>query len=388
VIPIYRPGDDLNPIWNIEINGQDIGENIAKFVKHIEYESADGITDVARVRLANPDNLVTDSKTFQPGNEMTIYAGYAYSVEPLGTVKIIRQRPNYPQNAEPTVLAEGYTRDSDFMEHEPEKSKKKKGKGGRTFKSATYADIVRWRVQDYGMALDIDPTNDVIKSVIQKAGMNDYKFLKGIANIVGYVMWVDKVPALFGPPKWTFHFKHPAALAQNKKIDFKYNYYDDTNLLSFQPELLIKGTKTNIVVTVKDRETGAVLKAEINEKYENGPDLDASNDLAGEVVGEYTTSSDIVLAFGGFAFDVISNRRFTAKAEVKAWAEQWYRRMRDNFILSRGITIGDNTLSARQTHSIDGVGNAYNGDYYFSKVKHVLGDNGYLCEFGARKVLP
>jgi len=381
--------DTSAPVWNIEINGSDIGSEAGRFVSHVEYESVDGMADMAKVRLVNPDNLVSDSKLFQPGNEMTIYAGYATSVEPLGTVKIIRNVPNYPQDGEPTLNVDGYTMDSDMMENEPPESKKKKGKGGRRFMDMTYSDIVAERIKDYGFKPDIDPTEEAARMCIQKAGMNDYKFVKGIANIVGYIMWVDKVPSAFGPAEWTFHFKHPAGLTQDFENVYKYNYHNDTNLLSFRPELLIKGAKTKLVVKVKDRESGDVFDAEVEELNDAAPDMKSTAAIDEPVDGEYTTASDIVLAFGGFTFDVISNRRFSTKAEVTAWAQQWYRRMRDNFILSRGRVIGDNTLFARQTHSIEGIGTAYDGQYYFSKVKHIINSNdGYTCQFGARKVVP
>ena len=194
---------------------------------------------------------------------------------------------------------------------------------------------------------------------------------------------------MWGPAQWTFHFRHHSSITQEEEFVFKYDFYEDSNLFSFQPELLIKGAKTKISVSVKDRKTGKIFLAEVEEENDKAPAMDATSDLAGGVDGEYTTASDIVLAFGGYTVDVISDRRFTDAADVKMWAEQFFRRMRDNFILSRGVTIGNNLLGARQTHEIEGVGKAYDGKYYFSKVKHVIDDsNGYICNFSARKVLP
>jgi len=389
VIPPTGLTADLDfsaPVWNIEINNEDIGEGIARFVRHVEYESSDGLADMAKVRLVNPDNEVSDSKAFQPGNEMNIFAGYGAQSSFIGRVQIIRAIPNWPQDSEPTLNVEGYTKDSDMMENEPEGSKKKKGKGGRTYTDAKYSDAVEDRAKDYGFELDIDPTEGSVKSIIQKAGMKDYAFVKGMANITGYIFWVDATK----DGKWTLHFKNPDNLqVQDEELTFKYIYEDESSLLSFQPELLLKGAKTKIAVKVKDRTTGAIMVAEVEEENDKAPDMDATGDLDGKIQSEYTSASDIQLQFGGFSFDVITNRRFTVEAEVVAWAQQWYRRMRENFILSRGRTIGIPSLKALQRHGIDGVGTAYNGLYQFSKVRHVINDqNGYVCEFGARKVVP
>ena len=57
--------------------------------------------------------------------------------------------------------------------------------------------------------------------------------------------------------------------------------------------------------------------------------------------------------------------------------------------MARGATIGTEILMARQTHRIQGIGPTLTGDYYFSRVKHILDNtNGYLCDFNCRKVVP
>ena len=63
----------LAPKYAITIGDKDLTENISKFIKRIEYESTDGMADVARLVCINPDNLLSDAKLFQPGNEISLY---------------------------------------------------------------------------------------------------------------------------------------------------------------------------------------------------------------------------------------------------------------------------------------------------------------------------
>lgn len=377
----------MAPTFAVEVEGKELEYGVMQFCESVEYESADGMADVARIRAVNPDFLLSNAKVFQPGNEMAIWMGYGSELEYVGRVIIAKQVPNFPQSGMPTIQVVGYTKDSKMMDNEPKKPKKEGGKGGRVFKDATFAEAVADRANDYDLGPEIDDTADQPHNFIQRPGVSDYEFVQGLANLNGYVFWVEGLE----DGTWVLYFKKPESLAslQDKKYTFKYNEGDNSTLLSFQPEFLIKGAITDMEVVVKDNRTGKVLKAEVKEESNKSPDIQAAGNPTGEVTDELTTASDVKLFFNDFSFNVNTNRRFKTQKEVEEWAKQWFRRMRENFILSRGRLIGVGNLRARQTHSLDGVGNTYNGDYYFTKVKHICSKTeGYVIDFAARKVVP
>jgi len=366
------------PKYALTIENKDLTENVNKFIQRVEYESADGMADVARLVCINPDNILSDAKLFQPGNEMSLYFGYKEPLRHVGRVVLFKQVPSYPQEGIPTLTVSGYTKDAN-MDNEPQESKK------RVYKDSKYSDAVKIVAGEYGFKSDIDDTTEKPKRFIQKSGITDYAFIQGLANITGYIFWVD------GDENgvWTLHFKSPKGLVQEKEYNFIYNQGDLSSLLQFRPELLIKGAKTKISAVVKDVKTGRVIKVDIEEKNNKTPEMDAAIDPLEPVLGEYTTASAIQLFFGNYSFEVISDKRFRTEADVETWVAQWFRRQRENFILSEGRTIGLETLMARQIHSIDGISAAYNGRYYFSKVRHTLSNSdGYICEFNGRKVVP
>jgi phage protein D len=367
------------PKFAIKIGKQLVEESVAQFVRQIEYESADGMADVARITCTNPDDKISDAKIFQPGNEVSLFFGYKEPLKHVGRTVIIRQVPFYPQNGLPVVTITGYTKDYAFADNSPDKSKK------RRFKDATYSEAVERIASDYKMELDIDGTEHEPKALVQLAGVTDYEFIQGLANITGYVFWVD------GDENgiWTLHFRNPLMLKeQDKEYTFKYRDGNLSSLLSFRPELLIKGAKTKIEVVIKDHDTGRVIKVEVEEENDSAPDMDATGDPTGEVNGEYTSGSDIKLFFNDYSFEIIANRRIRTEAEAIMWAQQWFRRQRENFILASGESIGLETLMARQEHNISGISKAYAGRYYFSKVKHIINNNGYTCNFNCRRIVP
>lgn len=381
--------DTLAPNFDIELAGANIDTGLRQLIQSVEYESADGMADIAKLRLSNPNFILTDVKAMQPGNEMSIYMGYGSRLQHIGRVVINKQEPVYPDNDMPFITITGMTKDSKMMENAPEKSKKVKGKGGRSFANATYTDAVMERANDYGMSLDIDHILSPTRTFIQKAGLSDYDFVKGLSNITGYLFWVDWNPAA---KKWVLHFKDPETLvAQENVYTFRYNLGDMTSLLSFSPQLLLQGLQTKLKVQVKDLKTGRLIDEEVEEDNDESPDVVAT-DTVEEIDKPHTTGSDIKLFIEDYSFDIITNRRFsgpTAVADVKAWARQWFRRQRENFIMARGKAIGLETLMARQIHKIEGVSKGLDGQYYFSRVKHQMSsDGGYTCDFNARKVVP
>jgi phage protein D len=368
------------PKFGIDINGVSVESNVEQFIKTLEYESCDGIADVAKLRLENPNNLISDSKMFQPGNELGIRFGYGHisELKHIGRVKIIRVIPMYPKDGLPSIQVIGYTKDSDMADNTPNEGKK------RIYSDFKYSDMVEEKADAYGMETDIDETEGTFNR-IHIASMSDYEFVQGLANLTGYVFWVD------GDENgvWTLHFKRPEnALVQDKQYEFTYNEGDLSTLLSFRPERLIKGAYTEIKVLTRDRKTGRMIEAQVKEENNASPDLDASGDPTGEITGEYTSGTDIKLFFNDYSFDVISNKRFESEAEAIAWAQQWFRRQRDNFVMASGEIIGIEDVMARQQHTIKNVSTGDDGLYYFSKVKHKFDMTGYSCLFNARKVMP
>jgi len=409
------------PNFDIKIQGGRAPLGVRQLVQQIEYESSDGMADLMRITFRDPGLIppkglksigpisgfggiggsgsgtsvsLRDTKVIQPGNEISVFFGYGTQLKHIGRAIIRKIRVTYPRSEIPSLEVIAYTKDSVMSDNAPEKSKKKKGKGGRLFNNATYADAVTDRANDYGFELDIDKTNDKPHNFIQKVGLSDYDFVKGISNITGYYFWVDGD----SDGKWTLHFKNPEKMQKDIIQDKEYNLeYDQGNygtLLEFEPELAIQGAITKLKAIVKHYKTGKNIEVTFSEENnkspdpiaEGEPDLSMSNN---KLQGEHTTGSDIKLFINDFSFNVITQRKFQDEGDLIDWAKQWFRRNRENFILASASTIGIENIMARQIHRLSGLGGGLDGKYFFSTVTHRMSaGSGYELECNVRKVVP
>jgi hypothetical protein len=232
--------------------------------------------------------------------------------------------------------------------------------------------------------IDIDEMESPKYSSAQKADITDYQYVKGLANSIGWLFWVDYSPE----KKWTLHFKDPRKIrVQDRKYTFEHYNGDKSTLLDFEPELSLTGTVSRLQVQCRDAESNKFLVDEFNDD-QTAPDSRYRGDPFEEVDETLTTAGAVIrLFFGDHYVDVVSDKRFRTAAELRIWAEQWWRRKRENFIVGRGTIIGLPDLRARQVHTLKLPDKSLSGDYYFARVRHVFNESGYLVDFSARKVV-
>jgi phage protein D len=375
------PHATLAPNFAVQIEGSDLGRGLSELVQSLEYENVDGIADEARLTISSPELVLHDSSLWQPGNQMDVWFGYGTDIQHVGRVIIARPEPGYPRDDIPAITVKGYTMEFLMMDNGPGNTEP----ATRDFESIFIHEAVERVAQRYPFdLLDIDPTPGRYAS-IQKADTKDYEFVKSLSNLTGYLFWVDYTLE----NKWAFHFRDPTVLLeQEKKYVFQYNLGDKTTLLDFFPELTLSGAVQKLQAQVRDPESGQTMVVEFVDD-QTAPDSRYIGDPAQVVDETHTTAGAVVkVFFGDYALEVVSDKQFKTEAELRWWAEQWFRRRRENFILGRGTIIGVPDLRARQTHELRGLAKAHNGDYYFARVNHKFGrDSGYEIDFSARKVL-
>ena len=291
------PDDTLNPNFALRVGDTELEAGIRALVESVEYESADGIADVAKIVAKNPNFILSDRTVFAPGNEVSIFMGYGGELSHIGRVRIYKVRPTFPQAEMPTIEITGYTRDHEMMHNSPPQAapqgraggrrrgaRRAQSQSGRRFRNLKYSEAVEQRAADYNFNTDIVPTPEAPTDFIQKAGMSDYDFVNGLANLTGFLFWVDGDEN----GEWTLHFKDPERLnEQETRYRFEYNLGDMSTLFQFQPEFLVSEAIAQIRVRVQGPTTGQVFEAEFTEdNLEGSPELlfDPSADLETETV--------------------------------------------------------------------------------------------------------
>lgn len=413
-----KPGIDSAPAFDITINGYDIDANLGQLVQSVAYDSGDGIIDEMKLTIANPEFVITDKKLFRPGNIIKLWGGYGPERYFIGGARIEKVRPNFPEGGSmPSVEIIGYTGDILMTRNAPQpwefgkpfepvpdtKFEKKAAKAekakhvndGRTWaEGLMYSDAIADKAGVYGFRADVDPTPAKIigpLGVFQKADMTDFDFVMAIANELGWLFWVDADELT---ETWVLHFKDPDTTAgiQSRKYDFAYRNGDQSTCESFEAEELLADAPTQLRVQFKNTEK--------NQLEEITVDVDPTSIFDSEYAGlpdeepllrppnKPIHANEITIAFGEVAVKTISDRQFGSVAEAHEWAKAWYvEHVRD---YTRGTWQtrgpGTETLTARQVHSVSGVGTRYSGDYYVTNVSQSFSTSGHSVRVNGRKI--
>ncbi len=383
-------------------------------MQSIEYEITDGLAELAKIKLNNPTTrdepygVLTDLKIFQPGNEISIWMGYGGSLAPVGRVQIVRPKHRFTADSSPTLELVGYGYDHKMMDDAPDRQKDKRAagedrpvvlgpRGGqskkkippkRVFPKGKLSEVLFAQADRYNMVTDFDEF-DFGRGIVQKPGMSDYDLCKGLSNLAGNAFWVDYD---FDSEQWVMHSKDlsEAYQLQDRKYTFKYNSGDESSLLNFEPESVLRNQKTKIRVETRNPQTGKTIVEtfDVLSDGEEEEDIAGDENIEAKIAGPLKNAALTKLFFGDFALTVVANKAFKTRKELRDWARIFFLEHRADFITGTGRLIGVENLRARQTHALQGIGVGLSGDYEFVKVRHhVSKESGYHTTFTARKVL-
>jgi len=375
------------PNFAITVNNSDVSDGVMRAIKKVEYESVDGYADTLKMSLANPDFQLTNKKIFKTGNEISLWMGYGADLSYIGRTIIEKARPTFPKaGAIPTIDLVAYTKDRKMMLNAPLQNKKARGKSERFWPADTpFSEVISARGRDYGFNLDIDRTPTAPDMIIQRVGMTDYDFVRGLSNETGFLFWVDGDEN----GQWTLHFKDPNTVGrqiQQQKFNLIYNQDNDSQIYSFSGEEVLSDTQTTLEVQVK-RPNGK-FQAVTVEPNRVKTSTEFFNDIEEEAppLGDPT---EVTIAFGDTAVKVVTSRNFKTEAQMKLWAESWFQRNNERFITGDAEVVGIEKIFARQIHGMTGMGDPYDGDYYFYTVTHRMNPGiGYEMNTSGRKIPP
>ncbi len=378
-------GEGLAPNYELRIEGLTLSVGVTQFIERVEYESADGLVDMMKVSVMNPDFHMSEMKLFLPGNEMALWLGYGPDLSFVGRAEIVKVRKTFPPSGMPGLGVTGYTKDHRMAERRPdpgadatEKSKKK-----AVWNGFAVDEVVVAIAASYLFRTDVDEAPELDGNFYQPHEMSDFDFVVGLSNLVGYFFWVDADE----DGKWWLHFKSPGKVGpsvQEKTYTFKYNSGDETTLTTFAPEMLLKDSFTK-VVAVLTLPSGEVIKKEFVESKESewATKPKTESELAEDILG---TAASIKLFLDDFSITIPATDGIRDEVTLEWWVDTWIKRHRQEFMTGKGLTVGLESLRARQSHRIQNLDKVTDGSWFFSRVRHIMdSEGGYDCDFDARK---
>lgn len=402
--------DDLAPKVGIVINDTEWGESALDYVSAVQVDLALDKADLITLRVENPvldvpgqkrtsDLVFTNSLAFMPGNIIEVYFGYGGKADTFCAAGIIKKwMPHFPRKGVPSITVKALDGSCLMMD----------GAGvincmaARRFDTGTtISDMATIAVGDYGFGVaDMEFTDQEPAVVtIKKAGMNDYAFVRGLANLVGFEFFVDWSP---DAKQWVAHWRAPLVDDANKRTftwgpDFA-DIGEGGILLDFTPEFATQGAATDIEVYYFDRDSKTWEKVIYPEKEPDHGSEKASFRWSGDAatveadlaeVSDASTGRGLMIKASGIAVEVVPNANFNSAEEAFKWAEAWWDARQSLLLQGRGSIIGYPELRPGQVHTFQGIGAGLNGDWYIHECQHIFKKGAaYECKFVARKVVP
>jgi len=299
-----------------------------------------------------------DSKILDPenGDDVEINLGYATHVsrssDPLIVGRITALSPSFPSSGTPTLSVQGL--DHSFILQRSNAEKRK------AFKDKSYQDIIKEIAGAKNLGLD-GLEKKIIKPcemIVQNDKESDYKFIKRLADRIGYEFFVRNRQIYFRKPM--DNSKEVLILEWGREI------------LSFSPRM----STAKVVSEVKVRGH--------NQKDPSKPivGIATTSDL-GFKEPEAKSGAEGIESFQNKAFE--SDSPPCSEEDAKNMARALLIKANNSLIEGSCECIGIPEMRAGTNIRIVGVGKRFSGRYYIKSIKHTLGDRGYTMSLNVRR---
>lgn len=343
-----------------------------------------------------------EDKIFSEGHILQLSAGYGDALFSIGAGSITKISPDFPSDGTPSFTIEAY----DLL-HRASRRVPRGGVNYKGFRDSQVASIIAARNGFDIRRADsntfrniirapqyVDPKTS-IKGRVQKRGVNDYIFLKKVADSNGYDVF-----SKFNPDRQKFELHFRPAIFDKSLDTSQFTYglgstaWEDT-LLSFTPTLDAHGQGTDYeIFLIKDKSISSVnFEPYKRFRNEEQKDLREHQELKhGRFPNApkpiFNDGAQVAFKAYGRSFKFPKHKRFVSEFQIRNEIQKFIQRERENFITGRGTLLGNPFVQSRQVNKLLGLTRQFSGDYYFMKVIHRLERAGtYITEFVCRKVI-
>lgn len=397
---------DILPEVSIKIEDTQIGDGTSDFIQSVQCELARDKSDLITMMIANPikdapgkqrtsELLWTKSLAFMPGNILEVFMSYGDNEPELVAAGIMRKwLPQFPKDGVPGLMIKAFDGSVQMMDGTDEVV----ATDARSFSDGmAISDMVIEVLGDY----DIDDTDvetvftEPAIPTVKKAGMNDYVFVKGLANLVGFEFFVDwDIEDRF----WKAHWRKPKIDDGDPKTfvwgpDFEEGV-GKSILHEFYPSFSVQGKSTDVQAFYFDRDTHTweeviypAKKSDKKQKFKwKGDAATVEADL--QALSNSETGRGLRISAGGTSVEVLPETGFRSADEALAFARAWWQKKQELLIQGTGSITGLPSLRPNQVHNLEGI-EPLSGPWNMPEVIHKYEQgSGYVCEILARKIVP
>lgn len=373
----FQDADYFAPRYLITIEGTKLREDITQYIAGTEYEEAENTAAKIVLEVNNPGLRFLDERVFAEGNSVDLWMGYAGS--PLVFQNrgiIVKPEPSFPRAGIPTMTITAYDLSQRLMTT-PSKDR------GKVYSKLRDSEIATQIFKDEGIAPFVFQTKS-IGTRVRKKGVTRWKFLRSLAKLHGFVIYVRYSPeeratiGYFGPSE---------TRDQPKRYKFIYGTGEpDATLLEFHPKMSLPSQSTMVEIAYTDPKSRKTIKvrAEVKKKDSERTRFIAAtaND---KLKKKIENGPSVTLTVLGQREELLADRKFASPGDAKRFAAAWFDRRQRDFVFGDGTLVGLPDLRLGQVHELGGLGPRFSGDWIFTKVVQRMGQRAFETDFEATK---
>lgn len=218
----YSSDKNQEIYFKIYLAGKELAAHENTLVEEIVYEDTSTGSDLCSITIHDPDYLIIGDKRIVKSTACKVIGGYKRDYKTWIDGFISAVDVDFPAEGYPTITL--HIMDRTYLMN---KLERKKG-----YKNMTYTAIAQAVAKMYGLSFDGDSSGGGGKKQesITQSYETDIQFLQGIANEIGYLVWVDSNRKLHWKDKESFMKSNASTTLWYKKAPF--------DIISFRPRII------------------------------------------------------------------------------------------------------------------------------------------------------
>lgn len=335
----------LKPEFAVHLDGNRLqGEEAAAILGIRVYQTRSGAS-AFEIVVSDPDLAWQAKPTFTDCREVKIELGVPGKLKTIFEGEVTAWRTELERSGPTVLVLRGMDRAHRMM----------RAKKTKTYAGASPIDCAKQIASQYGFTAKTRPGSpDPVKMYRFQANQTDYEFLSSMAELEGYMFWVDGSE---------LHFERPELSDQS---DVEFSFGED--LKTFQPVANFRKPPASVEVGAWD----VSGKAEITGKAKTGDELwSVPGGKPGSKVAKFTSTKP--------ELSLVESRVGTQEhADTVAKAALTRRAM--EFITAEVEVQGNPAVKPGAMVNLKKVG-AYSGHYLVTEANHFYDGAGYNCIF-------
>jgi Bacteriophage probable baseplate hub protein len=362
--------DYYAPAFKIVVEGKDLQPETLKEILEIKVVmDMDNMTSFDFV-IANPWHYrdpeatfkYSDSAIFDLGNRVHVEMGYVDRLLPMVAGLITKLTPKFPESGPPTIGVSGQDNLVKLRDKKPAK------KDVKYYVNKHDYEIAETIAARNGLKVKVDRDGPQHPIVVQR-NQDDATFLMERAKRIDFDCYIDVDP---NTKKDTLYFLKPSdGRASSQRLTYVFEW--GKSLVSFAPELTASRQVSQVTVKGWDAKKKAAITATATKA-----------DLAGKKASG-TSGPEVAETKLDKKEEIVVDWPVQTQEEAKALAVSLLRERAYEFLKANGQAIGLPDMRPGDNVEVKGVGARFSGQYYVTRVEHVIGNNGYSTAFTVRR---